>query len=217
MSPHHWPLLELRVTTPRLELRPPDQATACALVDLAARGIHDPDFMPFERPWTRRPSPAFERESFQYFSRCWAGWTAQRWELPFAVWVDGEVVGVQGIDATDFAGRRTFTTGSWLGRDHQGQGLGKEMRAAVLHFGFEGLGADRAETGAFHDNAPSLAVTRALGYEPNGDEIKLRDDEPTRCLAFKMGRDTWLRRRRDDIAVSGLADCLDLFGVPPGP
>jgi len=34
-------LFELRVTTPRLELRPPDQTTVRALIDLARRGIHD--------------------------------------------------------------------------------------------------------------------------------------------------------------------------------
>jgi RimJ/RimL family protein N-acetyltransferase len=212
MGTSHWPLFDLRVTTPRLELRPPDQATACALIDLAARGIHDPDFMPFEHPWTRRPSPAFERESFQYFSRCWGSWSTDEWDLPFAVTIDGEVVGVQGIHSADFANRRTFMTGSWLGRDHQGRGIGKEMRAAVLHFGFEGLGADRAETGAFHDNGASLAVTHSLGYEPNGDEIKVRDGQPTRCLAFRLDRAAWQEHRRDDITITGLDGCLDLFG-----
>jgi RimJ/RimL family protein N-acetyltransferase len=213
MTASHWPLLELRVTTPRLELRPPDQVTALALIDLATRGIHEPGFMPFEHPWTARPSPEFERESFQYFSRCWADWSPGKWDLPFAVWVDGEPVGVQGMRATDFAVRRTFDTGSWLGRAHQGLGIGKEMRAAVLHFGFDGLGAQRAETGAFHDNAPSLAVTTALGYEPNGDGMKTRDGEPTQCLEFKLDRGNWLPHRRDDIAVEGLGPCRDLFGA----
>ena len=209
----YWPLLDLRVTTPRLELRPPDQDTVCALIDVASRGIHDPDFMPFDVPWTARPSPELERESFRFFARCWANWTTEEWDLPFAVRVDGEVVGVQGIHGIDFPHRRTFITGSWLGRAHQGRGIGKEMRAAVLHFGFDGLGARRAETGAFHDNAASLAVTRALGYEPNGDVVKERGGEPTTCLAFKLDRSDWAARRRDDITIDGLDGCIGLFGA----
>ena len=59
-------------------------------------------------------------------------------------------------------------TGSWLGRRFQGRGLGKEMRAAVLGFAFDGLGAEVAETSAFLDNLPSNGVSRALGYEENG-------------------------------------------------
>jgi RimJ/RimL family protein N-acetyltransferase len=213
MTDSHWPLLGLRVTTPRLELRPPDQTTALALIDVARGGIHDPDSMPFEHPWTARPSPEFERESFQYFSRCWAEWSPASWDLPFAVWVDGEPVGVQGVRGFDFGVRRTFDTGSWLGRDHQGRGIGKEMRAAVLHFGFDGLGAQRAETGAFHDNARSLAVTAAMGYEPNGDGMKVRSGEPTRCIEFKLDRERWLPNRRDDIVIDGLDSCRDMFGA----
>ena len=42
------------------------------------------------------------------------------------------------------------------------------MRAAVLGFAFDGLGAQVAETSAFLDNAASNGVSRALGYEENG-------------------------------------------------
>ena len=91
------------------------------------------------------------------------------------------------------------------------------MRAAVLHFAFAGLDAGRATTGAFHDNTRSLAVTTALGYEPNGDQLKVRDGEPTRCLEFKMERADWARRRRDDITIDGLEPCLALFGLEDPP
>jgi RimJ/RimL family protein N-acetyltransferase len=210
-STPHWPLLALSVRTPRIELRPPDESTVLALIDLASQGIHDADSMPFLRPWTRLPSPQRERESFQFYARCWAEWTVDRWQLPFAVWVDGEPVGVQAILGEDFPRRRTFSSGSWLGRDHQGQGIGKEMRAAMLHFGFDGLGARRAVTGAFHDNTRSLGVTAALGYEPNGDALEWREDHLDRCLDFKLDRDDWQRSRRDDIVIEGLDACRDLF------
>ena len=157
-----------------------------------------------------------QRHSLQYYWRCWATFTPDEWQLPFAVWShddggDPELVGVQTIMSSEWLQTRTFETGSWVQRAFQGRGIGKEMRAAVLHFAFDGLGAIRATTGAFHDNTRSLAVTRALGYEPNGDQLKARDGEPTRCLEFKMERADWEARRRDDITIHGLGPCLELF------
>ena len=130
-----------------------------------------------------------------------------------AVVVNGAVVGMQDISAKHFAATKTFMTGSWLTQRLQGQGIGKEMRAAILHLGFEGLGAERACTSAYHDNEPSLGVTRALGYEPNGESVEMRRDKADTQLHFVMTRAQWLTRRRDDIEIEGLEPCLDLFGL----
>ena len=53
----------------------------------------------------------------------------------------GSVAGVQGMLATDFAVNRQVSTGSWLGQAYHGRGIGKEMRAAILHLAFAGLRA----------------------------------------------------------------------------
>jgi RimJ/RimL family protein N-acetyltransferase len=94
--------------------------------------------------------------------------------------VDGEVVGVQDINAEHFATLRSVHTGSWLGLAHQGQGLGKEMRQAILHLAFAGLGALEAHSGAFFDNEASLATSRSVGYQPNGEAL---GPPPQRCGA----------------------------------
>ena len=130
-----------------------------------------------------------------------------------AVLVDDELVGVQGMQAKRFPLTREFSTGSWLGIAHQGKGLGKEMRAAILHLGFAGLGALRAYTGAFHDNHASLGVTASLGYEPNGEAFEPRRDGVDRQLKFVLRRERWESQRRDDIEIEGLEPCLDLFGA----
>jgi RimJ/RimL family protein N-acetyltransferase len=210
-----WPLFDLVVRTPRLELRYVDDDLATALAGLAADGVHDPGWMPFSMPWTDVPSPQLERNSMQWFWRCRAELQPEAWQLPMAVVVDGEVAGVQDIIARNrFAVHRTFSTGSWLGRAHQGKGIGKEMRAAVLHLGFEGLGAGCAHTEAWEDNASSLGVTRSLGYEPNGERIDTRrGDVAATMLAFRMTRDAWLGRRRDDIVIENLGPCLPLLGL----
>ncbi len=130
--------------------------------------------------------------------------------------VDGRPVGVQDILAEHFGAVRSVETGSWLGRAHQGQGLGKEMRQAVLHLAFAGLGAKEALSDAFEDNAASIATSRSVGYEENGEARGHRRDGSGRTIRFRMSREAWEQRRRDDIRIEGLDRCLDMF-VGEGP
>jgi RimJ/RimL family protein N-acetyltransferase len=213
MAHPYWPLFDLRVRTPRLELRPADDELLTALAALAAKGIHDPDFMPFLHPWTDVPSPQLERNALQHHWLRRAEWRPDKWALPLAVLVDGEVVGTQAMEAEHFATLRAVDTGSWLGRAHQGKGIGKEMRTAVLHLAFAGLGAQVAYSGAFEDNAPSLAVSKALGYEENGDVLIRRRDDAAREIKLKLPRAAWEARRRDDIVIENLERCLEMFGI----
>ena len=115
--------------------------------------------------------------------------------------------------AKQFPIRRVVDTGSWVGREFQGRGIGKEMRAAVLHFAFEGLGAVRAQTEAFADNPASQRVTESLGYRPDGGGINVQRDHPQRILRYALERDDWAPTRRDDITIEGLDGALDMFGL----
>jgi RimJ/RimL family protein N-acetyltransferase len=213
MAHPYWPLFDLRVRTPVLELRPPTDDDLVELAEVLARGVHDPETMPFAIPFTDASPPALQRGALQYHWRARGEWTAEKWDLALAVVKDGAIVGTQGIHADGFPTRRAVETGSWLGRAFQGQGVGKEMRAAVLHLAFEGLGARVAYSGAWHDNAASLAVSRALGYEDNGDNVELRRGAPDRMIKLKLERAGWERRRRDDIVIENLGPCLELFGL----
>ena len=187
MAHPYWPLFDLEVRTPELTMRYLDDELATELAGLAARGIHDPDWMPFAMPWSTRSSPDLERQALQFYWRCRAETSVDLWTINFAVIVDDEVVGTSGL-MTDgnFSKLRQFETGSWLGRAHQGQGIGTEMRLATLQLGFVGFGAEWAVTGAWHDNAPSLGVTRKLGYTEQGRRRLVRNlslihiSEPTR-------------------------------------
>lgn len=213
MALAHWPLFDLRIRTPRLELRLPTDDDLGALATLAAAGIHDPQHMPFSVPWTDQPSPALERGVLQWGWRRRAALTSERWTLPFVVVRDDQPVGVQDLSADSFAVLWQVGTGSWLGRAHQGHGIGREMRAAVLHLAFAELGAERALSGAFADNPASRAVSRALGYVENGRKLHVRRGEPAEIIELLLDRVTWEAHRRDDIAVSGLGPCLPLLGI----
>jgi len=205
----------LVVRTPRVELRWPTDDDLVALASLAALGIHDDDEMPFAFPWTRAPAGQLEIDVLRHHWLKRAEWTPEGWSWLPAVVADGAVVGLQELGARQFAVRRVVDSGSWLGRAHQGRGLGTEMRAAVLHLAFAGLGALRADTGAYDDNHASLGVTRKLGYEPNGDTILAVEGKPRRELLYTLTRDRWSASRRDDIEILGLDPCLPHFGALP--
>ena len=166
--PDPWPLRHLVLRTPRLELRPDDDAGLLELVEEAYHGVHPPERMPFLVPWTDTDPDDLGRRILQHHWSVRARLDARDWTIHFLVRRGGRVVGTQGLSGKDFAATREVSTGSWLGTRHQGQGLGTEMRAAVLQLAFDHLGARTARSGAFTDNAASLAVSRRLGYREDG-------------------------------------------------
>jgi RimJ/RimL family protein N-acetyltransferase len=217
MANPHWPLFDLGIVTPRLVLRYPTDDVLFALAGILAEGIHDPDTMPFAEPWTRAESPELERNGLRFWWSRRGALQPESWTLPFAVFEDGDLVGVQDVFAKQFATTRTVTTGSWLVQRAHGRGIGKEMRAAVLHFAFHGLSAVEAYTDAFEDNPASLGVTQALGYVPNGAHLFDREGGSVRVLGFVLSRAKWEAQRRADIEIVGLADCLPLLGATDNP
>jgi RimJ/RimL family protein N-acetyltransferase len=207
----HWPLLDLSITTPRLELRIPSLADLDELGERAAEGIHDPGFMPFLFPWSDAQPHERARATVRYHFRTWGEFSREKWTLEFAVVSEGKVVGVQGLTGSDFLVTREVGSGSWLGRRFQGRGIGREMRAAVLHLAFEGLGAAEATTEAFEDNYASLAVTRRLGYHEDGITLHNRMGSVAVTKRFRLPRTDW--KPMDGIEIHNLEPCLPLFGL----
>jgi RimJ/RimL family protein N-acetyltransferase len=135
------------------------------------------------------------------------------WFTPFVVVSEGRLVGMQEMVAVDFPYLRTVNSASWLGLPHQGRGIGKEMRAAILQLAFVGFGALRAESDAFHENDRSNGVSCSLGYEPNGTVIARRPSGGAMMDRHLLTREAWEPRRRDDIEIDGLSPCLECLGL----
>ncbi len=204
--PH--PLTRLRIRTPRLELRLPTVAELRRLYGVAAAGIHGPAEMPFEVAWT----DSLEEESFIAHHRTKLAASAPAdWSVPFVAFHDSEPIGVQELRGSHFGDRRTVDTGSWLGAAWQRQGLGTEMRAAVLSLAFDGLGAELATSGAIQGNPGSLGVSQKLGYEqvgahtvsPRGVAVEHADLELTRARF----------RSPVPVEIEGLEGLLPHFGA----
>ena len=127
-----WPLRHLVLRTPRLELRPDDDAGLLELAEEARLGVHPPELMPFVTPWSDAPPEERALSTLQWHWQRRAEMTPARWNVDFLVRFDARVVGTQELAAADFAVTREVSTGSWLGLRHQGRRIGTEMRAAVL-------------------------------------------------------------------------------------
>ena len=196
-----WPAASIRVRAGDLELRWIDDATLVELAELASRGVHPPEAMPFEHPWTRGTPEEVARSVLAYQWGVRGRLSPADWALELAVVRAGTVVGVQGLVASDWPVLRTVRTGSWLGLEHQGRGIGTRMRVLALHLAFEGLGVAEALSGAFVDNGPSNAVSRRVGYEEDGAFRVAREGVAVRHNRFVMTRERWeaLRRAHADI------------------
>jgi RimJ/RimL family protein N-acetyltransferase len=209
----HWPLYGLRLRTPRLELRLPLLAELDSLAQVSAEGVHHPGTMPFVVAWTDLPPAERARSVMQHHWRMLGEWNPGNWTLQLAVFLGDVVVGTQSMSGRDYPVTREVHTGSWLGQRYHGQGIGTEMRAALLHLAFAGLNAQFAVSEAMADNLASVAVSRKLGYQPNGiDRIQVRD-ALRESLRFALDRERWQQCRTIPVDIEGLAPCLPQFGA----
>lgn len=206
------PLLELRLRTPRLDLRLGDAAEVRELGELAKQGIHPPAEMPFAVAWSDRiGEPGFDAEFLAYHEEGRSSWSPDSWRLDLLVWQGDHIVGSQALTAESFATERVIATGSWLGLAAQGRGLGTEMRSAALELAFRGLGAVAATSGWLEGNRASARVSEKLGYR----EVGLSELSPR---GVRVVHHDLLLERKDWVApvpveISGLEAALALFGA----
>jgi RimJ/RimL family protein N-acetyltransferase len=206
------PLYEIRLRTARLELRLGSREELVELHELARQGIHPPDEMPFEVPWTdRADEPTFVEDAVAYHEAALANWQPGRWAFNLLTFLDEHPIGSQGMRAENFADQRVVDTGSWLGQAFQRQGLGTEMRAAVLELAFRELGALAATSGSIFGNESSKRVSEKLGYTIVGTSTIAPRGKPVPKYDLRIEREEW--SSPFPVEIEGVDPCLPLFGV----
>jgi RimJ/RimL family protein N-acetyltransferase len=206
------PLYELRLRTPRLELRLPTRDEILELARVAERGVHPPAEMPFQVPWTDWIGNDAWPQSFVDFHEQWtAEIRPESWWLHLVTFLDGRPIGTQGIKSDDFAKTRLVETGSWLGLEFQRHGYGTEQRAAVLALAFDGLGAEAALSGALEGNVASARVSEKLGYVVAGVGSVAPRGTPVAHTDFRLERGAWKAHEHPSVQILGLERCLPLL------
>jgi RimJ/RimL family protein N-acetyltransferase len=210
-----WPPFGLTIGCGPLSLSPVRDTDLPELVALALAGIHAPSAMPFGFPWTDGSADEVRLRFLQYHWAQRGAMKPESWRLELTVRVAGEVVGCQGISTSDYPVTRTGETGSWLGLAHQGRGIGTLMRRTVAAFMFDQLGAAEVTSAAFLDNPASLAVSRKLGYAPNGvDRLRRREGELALSQKLVLTADT-LSRPEHPLTVDGVGPLREFLGLGP--
>jgi len=164
-----FPAFGLEILGGPLRLRGLRTEDIPAVTELAVRGIHGPDFLPFLYPWSEAAPDELPINAARFYWDSFASFTPQRWHLNLVARWEDQVVGVQDVFArTDFRKTHALETGSWLGMPFQGRGIGTLMRQVVCGFCFDHLGAEVMRSGYIEGNASSAAVSRKVGYVDNG-------------------------------------------------
>jgi RimJ/RimL family protein N-acetyltransferase len=205
-------MFDIRLTTPDLELRHLREAD---LGELAAIFPQDVEQDP-SSPTYDGLDPTRNRRVgvHQTYWQGRAGWRPESWALSFGVFLEGQLVGYQGLEGDDFSTLRTVDSSSFLTDAVRGRGLGKQMRAAVLTLAFGPLGARFAITSAWSDNHASLGVSRALGYVDNGVTTDRRDDAAGEMAHLRLSRERWAASGwPGQVAVSEVEECMVFFGL----
>jgi RimJ/RimL family protein N-acetyltransferase len=196
-----WPLADLRLRSGDLLLRPMTEAD---LVPLAQLLPADVELNPF------LPMPGREWALAQTYWHALGTWSIDDWRLQMVVLRGDELLGFQELEGKDFVRLRTVDSSSWLATAARGSGVGKAMRAAVLGLAFGPLDAVAAVTSAWHDNGPSLGVSRSLGYRDNGVELVRRGDGVDEMVHLRLVREDW---SGSAVQVDGFEPCRPLFGL----
>jgi ribosomal-protein-alanine N-acetyltransferase len=162
-----WPLIAYEG---RVGIRPLRMRDAAAWSDLRIRSeewLSRWDGRPPNGPeqsWAERNSPAAYGVALRTYRReAKAGRC-----LPFAVTLDGELVGQVTIANIVRGALQGGTIGYWVGPDTAGQGVIPTALALLVDHCFGPVGLHRVEAGIRPENEPSLRVVRKLGFREEG-------------------------------------------------
>jgi RimJ/RimL family protein N-acetyltransferase len=214
VSYRYWPLFGLRLSTADLRLRPMTEADLGPIADLLPDDVEqDPAPAEYDFGDARVGRGIVSHQSYWL---AYGTWRPQAWRLSFVVRSPaGEILGVQELEGSDFLTLRTVDSSSFLVTGARGRGFGKQMRTAVLALAFGPLEAEAAITSAWHDNHASLGVSRALGYQPNGEMLHAHPGRVDVLRHMRLLRADWLASGLGDrVGITGFDACRPLFGLP---
>lgn len=204
-----WPLFDLRLSRGHVVLRPVRDDDLAGLSDLLPI---DAEMDPRAEHFAWLGAEIDRRRLLtQGIWRSRGSWSPASWCLHLVVEHRGDLVGLQSLEAEDFAQLRTVDTGSWLTPAARGRGTGVAMRSCVLGLAFDHLGAQAAVSSARHENAASLGVSRRLGYVDNGLSVTDSPSGVVELQHLRLTRERW-GAAGGTVTVEGLEACRSWFG-----
>lgn len=135
------------------------------------------------------------RRAVAYHAGSLADVEPDRWSLPFGIWTNDTLVGVQSLDAEGFPIRREAFTGSFVAPEWRGKGFGKLARWGVLSAAFVEFDAEWVVSRAVEGNSASTGVSLSVGYVPDGLDVIEHRGAAAVTERFRLSRERWAERR----------------------
>ena len=113
-------------------------------------------------------------------------------EYPFAIELDGELVGSVGLNReTD----GLFHLGYWIGMPYWGRGIATEAAHGAISFAFDELGEPEVKSGHYADNHASGRVMTKLGFRYAAESMRFSKarGHAVRFLDTRMAREHFRR------------------------
>ena len=206
-----WPFSELRIRVGEVVLRGVTDADIGPLLSVLPADLElDPRLQVFSS------LPTADDRERRFAAGLWrhrGQWSIDSWCLDLAVEHAGEVVGIQSVEGDDFPVLCTVDSASWLATHVRGRGLATAMRTGILALAFDHLGAQVAVSSAESSNAPSLAVSRRLGYVDNGVGRVHGADGRVDLQHLRLSRESWRAASHEDVHIERVEACLPWFGL----
>ncbi|GFZ85801.1 GNAT family N-acetyltransferase [Nesterenkonia alkaliphila] len=196
-----WPPFGLRIESPRLVLRQVRETDFPAYVAAASSGIMKGKRNSFASPWDENSPEDIAKNSLTWLWSKRPAIGPDSWYLMLAVFFrnqdgsEGPLIGMQDVWAENYRVLRTVESASWLRADQQGNGYGKEQRAAALMWAFDHFGAEYAQSGAYDWNQPSKRVSESLGYFQCGTKRvpDAHGKQPEWEIQYRMAKSDFIR------------------------
>lgn len=130
----------------------------------------------------------------------------RRERFPSAILVDGEFVGVVGLNGPDFQAF-TIEVDYWIGVPHWGKGIGTEAVKLALKIAFSELGMKTVFSGCWEGNPASIRVLEKNGFEEIesiiGSDSYAPKFKDKRIRRFVLTRENWKLRNTEQAHAPG--------------
>lgn len=124
--------------------------------------------IPEARPGTRGAPPRRPAPTFREYVRLLDAAGRDGTTLPFAIELDGELVGQLTVSSITYGSMCSASIGYWVSEHVAGRGVAPTAVAMATDYCFDELGLHRVEVNIRPENAPSLRVVTKLGLRDEG-------------------------------------------------
>lgn len=203
---------DLKVKTPLIQLRVGTPSELTQLGEVAEKFVVSPSQLGlksnFRSEWDGLPPSKRNAFIVERQQMAWENFSLKKWNFPFIVFCEGEVIGEVFLRSQNFRENRIFSTVGWLGEPWRNKGLGLEVRSAAIHFGFGALSAERTLAHFFQESEQALNISKKLSYSLSGAVLCITQSRDIRRMLFyRLNRRLWEGRiKREDIEMEGM--CL---------